>query len=80
MMHLNANVASALADTASEDHLNEQVAAEKISYMRDYAKSSTVATILAPLLCIPLYNSVEFGLRLNVWLGLMTIAVCIRIY
>ena len=79
-MHLNTNAASGLADPASEDHLKEQVAAEKISYMRDYAKSSTVATILAPLLCIPLYNSVDFGLRLNVWLGLMTMAVCIRIY
>jgi len=79
-MPLNANVAPALVDPSSEDHLQAQVAAEKISYMRDYAKSSTVATILAPLLCIPLYNSLESGMHLHVWLGLMVVAVCIRIY
>ena len=68
------------SDPASEARLKEQVAAEKISYMRDYAKSSTVATILAPLLCIPLYANIEFQLQLHAWLGLMTLAVCVRIY
>lgn len=68
------------SDPVSEARLKEQVAAEKISYMRDYAKSSTVATILAPLLCIPLYADIEFQLQLHAWLGLMTLAVCVRIY
>ena len=68
------------SDPVSEARLKEQVAAEKISYMRDYAKSSTVATILAPLLCIPLYADIEFQFQLHAWLGLMTLAVCVRIY
>ena len=65
---------------ASELHLNEQVAIEKISHMHTFAKSSTVATIVAPLLCIPLYDTVEFGQRFYIWLALMTVAVAVRIY
>ena len=65
---------------ASELHLNEQVAIEKISYMHTFAKSSTVATIVAPLLCIPLYDTVEFGQKFYIWLALMAVAVAVRIY
>lgn len=57
----------------------EQVALEKITYMHDFARSSTPATIIAPLLCIPLFSSVDLGQKLNIWLGLMTVAVFIRI-
>jgi hypothetical protein len=64
----------------SELHLNEQVAIEKISYMHTFAKSSTVATIVAPLLCIPLYDTVEFGQKFYIWLALMAVAVAVRIY
>lgn len=57
----------------------EQVALEKITYMHDFARSSTPATIIAPLLCIPLFSSVDLGQKLHIWLGLMTVAVFIRI-
>ena len=57
----------------------QQVALEKISYMHGFAKSSTAATIIAPLLCIPLFDTVDLGQRLNIWLGLMAVAVVIRI-
>jgi signal transduction histidine kinase/CheY-like chemotaxis protein len=67
-------------EPVSDSHLIAQVAIEKISYMRDFAKSSTVATIVAPLLCIPLYESADFPLRFHVWLALMAVAVCIRIF
>ena len=65
------------------EHMDErqvqQVALEKISYMHGFAKSSTAATIIAPLLCIPLFDRVELGSRFNIWLGLMAAAVLIRI-
>jgi len=77
---MSAKSADFYAPTASHDHSSEQVAAEKISYMREYAKSSTLATIGAPLLCIPLYNSPGSGLVFHEWLTLMAVAVCIRIY
>ena len=57
----------------------QQVALEKISYMHGFAKSSTVATIIAPLLCIPLFDTVDLGQNFNIWLGLMAVAVVIRI-
>jgi len=65
------------------EHMDErqvqQVALEKISYMHGFAKSSTGATIIAPLLCIPLFDKIELGSRFNIWLGLMAVAVLIRI-
>jgi signal transduction histidine kinase/CheY-like chemotaxis protein len=57
----------------------QQVAFEKISYMHGFAKSSTVATIIAPLLCIPLFDTVDLGQNFKIWLGLMAVAVVIRI-
>ena len=79
-MPMNKDDPDAQAALLTDGHLLEQVAAEKISYMRNYAKSSTVATILAPLLCIPLYNGHGFEPHLCIWLALMTVAVCVRIY
>lgn len=57
----------------------QQVALEKISYMHGFAKTSTPATIIAPLLCIPLFGSVDLGRNFHIWLGLMALAVVIRI-
>ena len=45
----------------------KQVATEKLSYMRDFAKSSTIATILAPLLCIPLYDVTAGDWQIYAW-------------
>jgi signal transduction histidine kinase len=65
---------------ASEEHLIAQVATEKISYMHTFAKSSTMATIVAPLLCIPLYGTEPIGQSFHIWLALMAVAVAVRIY
>ena len=60
-------------------NLQKQVAIEKLKYMHQFAQSSTVATILAPLLCIPLYLSIVSDLRFYTWFALMTVVVLIRI-
>lgn len=54
------------------------MAIEKLRYMLDYSKSSTIATILAPLLCIPLYREDTEPFRLGAWLVAMTLAVITR--
>lgn len=58
----------------------QQVALEKISYMHGFSKTSTPATIIAPLLCIPLYDTVDLGQNFHIWLALMAVAVVIRIF
>ncbi|OYU31689.1 MAG: hypothetical protein CFE39_07065 [Comamonadaceae bacterium PBBC2] len=58
----------------------QQVALEKIRYMHGFAKTSTPATIIAPLLCIPLFDTVDLGRTFHIWLGLMAVAVVIRIF
>lgn len=54
------------------------IAIEKLQYMLDYSKSSTIATVLAPLLCIPLYWDDTEPLRFSAWLAAMTLAVITR--
>lgn len=54
------------------------IAIEKLQSMRDFSKSSTIATILAPLLCIPLYLDTSDTWAFGVWLAVMTIAVMAR--
>ena len=58
----------------------EQVAIEKLGYMRDFAKSSTIATILAPLLCIPLYDVTTGNWQIYAWFLLMAVVVTVRIF
>jgi two-component system, sensor histidine kinase len=58
----------------------QQVALEKISYLHGFAKTSTPATIIAPLLCIPLFDSVDLGSNFHIWLGMMVVAVMVRIF
>jgi signal transduction histidine kinase len=58
----------------------KQVAIEKLGYMRDFAKSSTVATILAPLLCIPLYDATAGDWKIYAWFLLMAVVVTVRIF
>jgi signal transduction histidine kinase/CheY-like chemotaxis protein len=64
--------------TEYEAQFNELAALEKLQYMHDYAKSSTIATVLAPLLCIPLYKENTPPLLFNTWFALMTLAVVAR--
>lgn len=54
------------------------IAIEKLQYMLDYSKSSTIATVLAPLLCIPLYWDDTEPLRFSAWFAAMTLAVITR--
>ena len=58
----------------------KQVAYEKLGYMQEFAKSSTVATILAPLLCVPLYDATSGDLQVYAWFLLMAIVVTARIF
>lgn len=62
------------------NHLDfeQLVAVEKLEHMHNYSKSSTIATILAPLLCIPLYFESSSPLIFKIWLMLMMIAVAFR--
>ncbi len=64
----------------SDPHLLDQVAEEKLAYMHKFAKSSTMATILAPILCVPLYVDDTDTLLFNMWFVLMALAVSIRIF
>ena len=61
-----------------ELNFNQQVAIEKLQYMHNYSKSSTLATILAPLLCIPLYLDSTAPVPFYVWFVAMATAVIAR--
>lgn len=54
------------------------IAIEKLQSMRDYSKSSTFATVLAPLLCIPLYLDTTDSWAFVTWFSAMTLAVLAR--
>ena len=54
------------------------IAIEKLRYMLDYSKSSTIATVLAPLLCIPLYWDDAAPLPFSAWFAAMALAVMTR--
>jgi membrane protein insertase Oxa1/YidC/SpoIIIJ len=56
------------------------VANEKLQYMHSFAKTSTIATVLAPLLCIPLYLQTTDNLLFNAWFALMALVVIVRFY
>ncbi len=72
------NPNSSMAD--DELALANYVAIEKMQYMHQFAKSSTIATILAPLLCIPIYLSSIDDWRFYSWFALMVLVVLIRFY
>jgi hypothetical protein len=61
-------------------NFEQLVANEKLQYMYSFAKSSTIATILAPLLCIPLYLETTDNLLFNSWFLLMAIVVVARFF
>ncbi|WP_158235647.1 hybrid sensor histidine kinase/response regulator [Limnohabitans sp. G3-2] len=46
--------------------------------MLDYSKTSTIATVLAPILCIPLYWDDTAPLPFAAWFAAMTVAVITR--
>ncbi|MEY4447960.1 MAG: Sensor histidine kinase RcsC, partial [Pseudomonadota bacterium] len=61
-------------------NFEQLVANEKLQYMHSFAKSSTIATVLAPLLCIPLYLQTTDNLLFNAWFALMAIVVVVRFF
>ena len=68
------------SELISDPHLINQVAHEKLAYMHEFAKSSTVATILAPILCVPLYIDATDPVLFYIWFGLMALAVTVRVF
>lgn len=51
---------------------------EKSAHIVKAARSATTANILAPLLCIPMFQDEVQPLHFNIWLGYMLIVVAIR--
>ena len=51
---------------------------EKSAHITKAARSATVANLLAPMLCIPMFKDEVPSLNLSIWLGYMFIAVFIR--
>jgi signal transduction histidine kinase len=56
------------------------VVREKLNYMYEFAKASTFATFLAPILCIPLYDTEIDSWRFSAWFTLMFLAVALRLW
>ena len=59
-------------------NFKSQVAIEKLQQMHEYSRTSTIATLLAPLLCIPLYLDSTDSVVFKVWLTVMMVAVLLR--
>ncbi len=59
-------------------NFDQRVAIEKLQQMHQYSKSSTIATLLAPLLCIPLYLDTTESVLFKLWFAGMTVAVAAR--
>ena len=72
-----------MIESAREDssyQFKALAAREKLQYMLAYAKTSTIATILAPLLCVPLYIDSTDDLLFNAWFALMAAVVIVRLF
>ena len=54
------------------------IAREKSSYITKTARSITLANILAPLLCVPLFIDEADPLHFKIWLGYMFVATIVR--
>lgn len=65
---------------AEHPNFEQLVANEKLQYMHSFAKSSTIATVLAPLLCIPLYLQTTDNLLFNAWFAVMALVVIARFF
>lgn len=55
-----------------------RIGIEKLRSMRDHSKSSTLATVVAPVLCIPLYWETTAVIPFGLWLSVMAMAVVAR--
>jgi len=61
-----------------DDMNNVYLMREKSAHITKAARSATVANILAPLLCIPMFKDEVHHPNLAIWLGYMLIVVAIR--
>jgi signal transduction histidine kinase/CheY-like chemotaxis protein len=62
-----------------EDEVNNfYLLREKSAHITKAARSATIANILAPLLCIPMFKDEVSFLNLALWLGYMAVVVSIR--
>jgi signal transduction histidine kinase/CheY-like chemotaxis protein len=61
-------------------NFDQLVANEKLLYMYSFAKSSTIAIVLAPLLCIPLYWGTTDSQLFQIWFALMALVVVARFF
>lgn len=62
-----------------EDELNNvYLMREKSAHITNAARSATLANVLAPLLCIPVFKDEVESSHLEIWLGYMFIVVAIR--
>ncbi len=55
-----------------------QLLSEKASHIAKAARAATVANVLAPLLCIPMFAEEVPELQFRIWMAYMMIAVCLR--
>ena len=65
--------------TPTDDALNElHLKREQSAHIVKAARSATIANVLAPLLCIPMFDDEVSGLHMAWWLGYMLVAVALR--
>ena len=77
-----------MSDTGSKDSISIEasllfdnyVRVEKLQYISKFAKTSTIATILAPLISIPIYAPTIDAWRFGTWFALMALCVMVRMY
>lgn len=66
------------SDRADEEDNNVHLLREKSAHITKAARSATIANVLAPLLCIPMFGDEVPLLNLAIWLGYMFVVVFIR--
>ena len=68
----------AMTEHSAVDINGFNLAREKSSHIVKAAKSATIANILAPLLCIPMFRDQVDAYKFDVWLSYMAVVVAVR--
>ena len=78
-MKFNSDPSEDSSAQLKEDELNNvYLMREKSAHITKAARSATLANVLAPLLCIPVFKDEVESSHLEIWLGYMFIVVAIR--
>ena len=78
-MKFNSDPSEDSSAQLKEDELNNvYLMREKSAHITKAARSATLANVLAPLLCIPVFKDEVEPSHLEIWLGYMFIVVAIR--